>query len=59
MSELIQESKYITVQEFMPKWTIAKEEVGDKSLHFPKNQDIEYISSKSCLVVDYLSSFSQ
>jgi len=50
MSELIQESKYITVQEFMPKWTIAKEEVGDTPLHFPRDSDIEYISSKSCLV---------
>lgn len=32
MSELIQESKYITVQEFMPQWTDLKEKFGDNPI---------------------------
>lgn len=51
MSELIQESKYITVDEFIPKWTALIESGGkipdNKSLD---NSDISLTTTNTCLV---------
>jgi hypothetical protein len=52
MSETIQKSKYITVQEFMPKWTELKERVGDKS---PTRMEedmvgVRYTDGSRCLI---------
>jgi len=51
MSELIQESKYITVDEFIPKWTDLIESGGkipDNSSFV--NSDISLITTNTCLV---------
>ena len=52
MSELIQESKYITVQEFMPKWTALKEKIGDGRMSMFQEMEVglDYIDCSQCLV---------
>ncbi len=52
MSELIQESKYITVQEFMPKWTALKEKIGDNHILSCDEAEagVRYIDATMCLI---------
>jgi len=52
MSELIQESKYITVQEFMPIWTELKEKVGDGRMPsgIEEEKGMDFFDCKKCLV---------
>jgi len=52
MSELIQESKYITVQEFMPKWTALKEKIGDKAMFITdeRKAGLDYFDCSQCLI---------
>ncbi len=52
MSELIQESKYITVQEFMPVWTEIKEKAGDGLMkaNIEIEKGMDFFDCKKCLV---------
>jgi len=53
MSELIQESKYITVDEFMPKWTDIVEGgkvIPNTSYIMDDSNEISLTKTNSCLV---------
>jgi len=52
MSQLIQESKYITVQEFLPKWTDFMES-HERRAHYviiQQEHGLDIMSCRSCLL---------